>query len=151
MSKAAITVEAFVANELSIRTAGQHRVLDVSLPHTPSKKNDRGEWEDAGPTTWYQATFWDGHADIVLGTIQKGSLVTVSGFPEIEVYRKNDGEPGGKVRINFPTLAVVVRKPKAGQSTQPTEEPWATSGPGQTAGGDDVWNTPGNYNDETPF
>ena len=31
---------------------------------------------------------------------------------------------------------------------QVTEEPWAASAP--DAGGD-VWNTPGNYTDETPF
>ena len=29
------------------------------------------------------------------------------------------------------------------------DEPWAASAP--ASGGDDVWNTPGNYNDETPF
>lgn len=145
MSKAAVTIEAFVANELTIRTAGDHRVVDVSLPHTPSRKNDRGEWEDAGPTTWYQATFWDEHADAILNSIEKGSLVTVSGFPELEVYEKRDGTPGGKVLVKFPTLAVVVRKPKRGTTQPRVEEPWATSAP------DDVWSTPGNYNDETPF
>lgn len=148
MSKANITVEAFVANELSVRIAGDHRVVDVSLPHTPSKKNDQGEWVDAGPTTWYQATFWDGHADVVLQSIEKGSLVIVSGYPEIEVYRKNDGEPGGKVKINFPTLAVVVRRPKAGVKIQAPDEPWAQPAPGA----DDVWSNPGNYvEDPTPF
>lgn len=154
MSKAAITVEAFVANELTIRNAADHRVLDVSLPHTPSRKNDRGEWEDAGPTTWYQATFWDGYADVMLGTIQKGSYVSVSGFPELEVYRKNNDEPGGKILIKFPTLAVIVRRPKNGTGSQsPAEEPWSVSGyvekPVNPDG--DVWNTPGSYNDETPF
>jgi single-stranded DNA-binding protein len=153
MSKAAITVEAFVANELSIRTAGDHRVLDVSLPHTPSKRNEAGEWVDAGPTTWYQATFWDQHADVMLGTIEKGSYVTVTGYPEIEVYTKNDGQPGGKVKINFPTLAVIVRRPKNTTPNPPIEEPWAAAGytekPVSESG--DVWNTPGSYNDETPF
>jgi single-strand DNA-binding protein len=138
MSKAAITVEAFVANELNIREAGGHRVLDVSLPHTPSKKDDQGQWVDAGPTTWYQATFWDEHADVVLRTIEKGSLVTVSGFPEIEVYSRTDGTPGGKVLIKYPTLAVVVRRPKQGASV---ETPPA---------GDDVWSQPGST-DDTPF
>lgn len=143
MSKAAITIEAFIANELSIREAGGHRVLDVSLPHTPSRKNQQtGAWEDDGPTTWFQATFWDEHADDVLRTVQKSSLVTVTGYPEIEVYRKNDGEPGGKVLIKFPTIAAVIRKPKAGS---------ASSSVPPNAGQDDIWNTPGTFNDETPF
>lgn len=148
MSKATITVEAFVANELTIRTAGSHRVLDVSLPHTPSRKNEHGEWEDAGPTTWYQATFWDQHADELLSKIEKGSYVTVTGFPELEVYTRNSGEPGGKVKINFPTLAVVVRKPKSTNPNPPVEEPWVAAGYTETA---EVWNTPGSYNDESPF
>lgn len=153
MSKAAITVEAFVANELSVREVTGHRVVDVSLPHTPSKKNDTGQWEDAGPTTWYEATFWDEHADAVLRTIEKGTLVTVSGFPELQTYAKRDGQPGGKVLIKSPTLAVVVRRPKRDVENQPSSsvpESWATATPG-TPAGDDVWNTPGSYNDETPF
>lgn len=125
MSKAAITVEAFVANELQIRDAGGHRVLDVSLPHTPSKKDDNGQWVDAGPTTWYQATFWDEHADVVLRTIEKSSLVTVSGFPEIEVYSRTDGTPGGKVLIKYPTLAVIVRRPKRDVATPTSADEWA--------------------------
>jgi single-strand DNA-binding protein len=28
------------------------------------------------------------------------------------------------------------------------DEPWAASAPAESG---DVWNTPGNYNDETPF
>ena len=31
------------------------------------------------------------------------------------------------------------------------EEPWAASAPADPSAGADVWNTPGSYNDETPF
>ena len=37
-----------------------------------------------------------------------------------------------------------------GQVSSGAEEPWAASAP-SNGGSDDVWNTPGNYNDETPF
>jgi single-stranded DNA-binding protein len=145
MSKAAITVEAFVANELEVRDAGGHRVVDVSLPHTPSRKNAQtGEWEDAGPTTWFSATFWDEHADEVLRSVQKGSYVIVSGFPEVEAYKKRDGEPGAKITIKFPTLAAVIRRPARNVSA-------TTSGAPAAAGADDVWNTPAAYDDQTPF
>ncbi|WP_193510455.1 single-stranded DNA-binding protein [Cryobacterium sp. BB736] len=144
MSKATITLEGFVANDIEIRNAGTHRVVELSVPHTPSKKNDAGQWEDTGPTTWFSATFWDEHADAVMDTVQKGSLVHVSGSVELEVYAKRDGTPGGKVKVMFPTVAVVVRRPKRG-TTQPAES-WAPSEPAA-----DVWSTPGSFNDETPF
>lgn len=144
MSKATTTVEAFVATDLTVRNAGEHRVVDVSLPHTPSKRNDSGQWEDTGPTTWFTASFWDEHADEILNTIQKGTLVTVTGYPELETYLKNDGTPGGRINLKFPTLAVVVRKPKRGEAA-PAQEPWAATPAA------DTWNTPAGYTDTQPF
>lgn len=141
MSKAAVSVEGFISNELKVREAGSHRVVDVSVPHTPQKK-EGDQWVDAGETTWFSATFWDEHADAVMDTANKGTLVVLTGFPELEVYKRTDGEPGGKVKIQFPTLSVVVRKPKRGQSIP--AQPVQSSG--------DVWNTPGTFDDsEVPF
>ena len=34
---------------------------------------------------------------------------------------------------------------------QVTDEPWAASAPAAGAASGDVWNTPGSFNDETPF
>lgn len=138
MSKAVVSIEGFVANELQVRNAGDHRVVEVSVPHTPQKKTEAG-WEDSGPTTWFQGSFWDEHVDAVMDAAGKGSLVTLSGFPELEVYKRTNGEPGAKVVVKNPTIAVVVRRPKRGEARSAPVEP------------DDVWNTPGNYNDSTPF
>lgn len=33
----------------------------------------------------------------------------------------------------------------------PGDEPWAAAPPAPTVGGADVWNTPGNFSDDTPF
>lgn len=155
MSRATITIETIVANDLEIRTAGDHRVLDVSLPHQATKRNDEGGYDKVGPTTWFQATFWDEHADAMLRTIEKNTLVHVTGYPEVETYPKRDGTPGAKVLIKFPILSVVVRRPKrADTSPPPADEPWAVT----TPGADDIWNppTPDGYvpvdaNDQSPF
>lgn len=113
MSKAAMTVEGLVATELQIRNAGASRVVDVSVAHTPQKKvGDR--WEDAGETTWVSASFWDDHADVVMDTVQKGTLVILAGEPELSLYTSKAGVPGGKVVLRFPTLSVVVRRPRKG-------------------------------------
>ena len=133
MSKATITVEGFIANELTVRDAGSHRVVDVTVPHTPSKLVD-GKWvNEDDKTVWFEATFWDEHADGVLVSAEKGTLVTLTGSVELEVYAKRNGDPGGKVKITNPTIAVVVRRPKKGVAQSAlVEEPWAATAPAYT-------------------
>jgi single-stranded DNA-binding protein len=112
VSEVAISVEGFVANDLTVRQAGSSRVVDVSVPHTPRRKNrDTGEWEDSGETVWFEASFWDGHADSVLDSVQKGSLVSLTGSVKLEAYLKRDGTPGAKAVVTSPTIAVIVRRP----------------------------------------
>ena len=152
MSKATLTIEGFVAKELEFRDAGQHRVVEIVVPVTPSKKVN-GEWvEEKDKTVWFEATFWDEHADVLSGLVQKGSLVTMTGGVELEVYMKRDQTPGAKVKLSFPTIAVVVRRPKRGEVRPQQTEQWAESAPAEPASGGDVWNAPaGGFNDETPF
>lgn len=138
MTKADITVEGFISNELGIREAGSHRILDVTVPHNPQKLVD-GKWVDDGDTVWFQASFWNDHGDAVLRAVEKGSLVALSGSVKLEVFKRTNGDAGGRVIVSNPTIAVVVRRPKKGQAVPVVE---TTT---------DVWNTPGNYNDETPF
>ena len=148
MSKLAISIEGFIANELKIREVTGHRVVDVSVPHTPSKRNQAGEWEDTGATEWFRATFWDEHADAVLDSVQKGSLVTLSGGLKSSTYEKKDGGVAVQLEVVFPVLAVVVRRPARGSSSASKADQWAASDAAIAA---DTWNTPGSYNDETPF
>ena len=145
MSKAVISIEGFVANELEVKvTQSGKRVVSVSVPHTPQKR-EGDTWVDAGPTTWFEASFWEEHADAVLQSVAKGNLVILSGTPEVQAYAKANGDPGAKVLVQFPQLAVVVRRPKRGQSPV-ASEPWGASAPDG-----DVWNVSQSYSDETPF
>ena len=152
MARANIQIEGFISNDLSIRDSGGKSVVDVTIPVTPSKKVN-GEWvEEKDKTVWFEATFWDEHADVLSGLVQKGSLVTMTGGVELEVYMKRDQTPGAKVKLSFPTIAVVVRRPKRGEVRPQQTEQWAESAPAEPASGGDVWNAPaGGFNDETPF
>ena len=138
MANAAISIEGWIANELSVREAGSKRVVDISIPVQQQKKTDNG-WEDIGAPVWYKASFWEEHGDAVMQTVNKGSLVTVTGTPRLDLYLKA-GAAAGSIVIDFPVLAVVVKRPKRGQSA-PAPEP--------------VWNTattePSSYDDEMPF
>ena len=156
MAKATLTIEGFVAKDPEERQAQAYRIVEVVVPVTPSRKVN-GEWvnDDEG-TIWYQAEFWDEHGDAIRATVAKGSLVTITGVPKLEAYLKRDGTPGAKITFNFPQLAVIVRKPKRGEGrpAQGNDEPWAPTPQASAAppaAGGDVWNSPGNFSDETPF
>lgn len=133
MSRASIAVEGFISNDLTVRQAGNYRVVDVTVPVTPQKQVD-GRWEDAGETEWYKATFWDDHGDAVLQSCQKGSLVTITGGLKTSTYEKN-GTAKVSLEITNPTLAVVVRRPKKGASSPVPAQEF----------------TPPVYDDSTPF
>jgi len=152
MSKLAISVEGYIANDLSIREVPGHRVVEISVPHTP-RKLDGKNWVDAGLTEWLKATFWDEHADAVLLAVQKKSLVTITGSLRAGTYTKNDGTTAVTLEITFPVLSVVVPRKAPGGAVQGTGaagEPWAASPPAEAASGD-VWDTPGSHNDGVPF
>ena len=155
MAKAILTIEGFVAKDPEERQAQAYRIVSVTVPVTPSKRVN-GEWvnDDAG-TIWYEAEFWDVHGDSIRATVSKGSFVTITGTPKLEVFMRKDGTPGAKITFNFPQLSVIVQKPKRGEvrPQQGNDEPWASTAPTSTpaATGGDVWNAPGNFTDETPW
>lgn len=139
MSKATITVEGFVSKDPELRTAGGKSVVTVDIPHTPRKK-DGDQWVDAGDTIWFQAAFWERDAQPIADLVRKGTLVTVTGFPELNVYQRSNGETGVSVRIKGATLGVIPREQRDGQGQRQQQQ------------SNDVWSTPGDgYNDETPF
>lgn len=106
MSKATLTIEGFVAQDPTRRDVNGKTVVSVDVAHTP-RKRDGNEWVDAGPTTWFQASFWEGDADAVLASVSKGSKVVITGQPEANAYTKNDGTPGASIRLKFATLGVI--------------------------------------------
>ena len=155
MSKATTTVEGFVANELEMRDVNGHRVVKVTVPHTPRRKNrDTGQWEDAGETVWFTASFWDEQADTILSGVAKRDLVVVTGQPATRGYQKQDGSIAVETELKFATLGVVPRAADRGQGRAGApnaggagDEPWSTPGSAQNAS----WPTAGSFGDDTPF
>lgn len=150
MSKTTMTIEGYAAKDTDLRDVNGQQVATVTVPHTPRRKNrDTGQFEDAGPTLWVQAAFWGDEAAAVHATVSKGTLVTITGQPELNVYTKNDGTTDAQIRLKFATLGVI---PKPGRTAAPApaQEPWAT--PGSTVPAQaDSWGAPATYGDDTPF
>lgn len=152
MSKATISVEGFVARDPELRQVNGKAVVAVDVAHTPRKK-DGNDWADAGPTIWFQASFWERDAQAIAATVRKGSLVTVTGQPELNVYEKQDGTSGVSVRIKFGTLGVNPREnaqqPASAPNTAPQPQ-WDTQGANGAQTGS--WQTANEIADaEVPF
>lgn len=141
MSKATITIEGFVAKDPELGNHQGKAVTNVVVPHTPRRLNKQtNQYEDAGATLWVQASFWEAEAEAIAASVRKGTLVTITGQPELRVYQKQDGSTGAELSIKFGTLGVIPRA----QSQSPTSQP----APAATT---DAWTTPGSFGDDTPF
>ena len=142
-------------------------VANFTIASTP-RNFDRAsnEWKD-GEALFLRASVWREFAENVAGTLTKGSRVIATGRLKQRSYETKEGEKRTSFEIEVdeigPSLryatAQVTRTtsggPRGGQGgaqggAQGGDEPWASAKSADSSSGD-VWNTPGNFNDETPF
>lgn len=135
MSKATLTIEGFVAKAPELGNYQGKAVTNVSVAHTPRRKNQQtGQYEDAGPTLWVQAAFWEQDAESIVSVVTKGTLVTITGQPELRVFQKQDGTTDAGLTLKFGTLGVIPRSstpqsalaPDAWVTPAAAQESWAT-------------------------
>jgi len=151
-------------------TQGGLAVANFTIASTP-RTFDRAsnEWKD-GEALFLRASCWREFAEHVAGTLTKGTRVIAQGRLRQRSYETAEGEKRTSMELEVdeigPSLryatAQITRAPRdssaprgaqqngggqqgAGQSK---DEPWAASAP---AASGDVWNTPSNSSDETPF
>ena len=142
-------------------------VANFTIASTPrSFDKASNDWKD-GETLFLRASVWREFAENVAGTLSKGSRVIATGRLKQSSYQTKEGEKRTSFELEVdevgPSLryatAQVTRTtsggPRGGQGgaqggSQGGEEPWA-SAPSSPSGSGDVWNSPGNFNDETPF
>lgn len=151
-------------------TQGGLAVANFTIASTP-RTFDRAsnEWKD-GEAMFLRASCWREFAEHVAGTLTKGSRVVAQGRLRQRSYETKEGEKRTSMELEIDEIGPSLRyataqvtraprdssAPRAAQqsggaqqaSGQSKDEPWAASAPAATG---DVWNTPGNYSDETPF
>lgn len=138
-----ITVTGNAGRDAELKfTSGGSAVLEFSIADTPRRKNDRGDWEDAGETAWYRISIWGPLAQALADarTIPKGATVTVTGSLTVRSYEK-DGQTRQSLDVRAETVGV---REKRGQSGGFTSQ--ATSAPKS-----DPWATPASGGDEPPW
>jgi single-strand DNA-binding protein len=148
-------------------TQGGLAVANFTIASTP-RTFDRqaNDWKD-GDALFLRASCWREFAEHVAGSLTKGSRVIATGRLKQRNYDDRDGNKRTAIELEVDEIGPSLRYATAqvtrasggstgggggrGQVSGGAEEPWAASAPASNGGGDDVWNTPGNYNDETPF
>jgi single-strand DNA-binding protein len=136
-------------------------VANFTIASTP-RTFDRAanDWKD-GAALFLRASVWREFAEHVAGSLSKGSRVIATGRLKQRSYETKEGEKRTSYEIEVdeigPSLryatAQVTRTTGGGGSArggQGGDEPWAAAPAAEAASGD-VWNTPGSFNDETPF
>jgi len=172
-----ITVVGNLTSDPELRyTQNGLAVANFTIASTP-RTLDRGsnEWKD-GEALFLRASVWREYAEQVAGSLTKGSRVIAIGRLKQRSFETKEGEKRTSIELEIdeigPSLryatAQITRTSREGGGTggggnahaaqrgdQGANEPWAASAPASassaSAAGGDVWNTPGSYNDETPF
>ncbi|MHB1171282.1 MAG: single-stranded DNA-binding protein [Lacisediminihabitans sp.] len=160
-----ITVVGNLTSDPELRyTQNGLAVANFTIASTP-RSFDRAsnDWKD-GEALFLRASVWREFAEHVAGSLTKGSRVIATGRLKQRSYETKEGEKRTSMELEIDEIGPSLRYATAqvtrtsssreggagGGRGQVTEEPWAAAAPSDPAAGD-VWNTPGSYNDETPF
>ena len=164
-----ITVVGNLTSDPELRyTQNGLAVANFTIASTP-RNFDRAsnDWKD-GEALFLRASVWREFAEHVAGSLTKGSRVIATGRLKQRSYETKEGEKRTSIELEVdeigPSLRYATAQVTRAASSReggggtprgqvgggsPVEEPWAASAPDSSGG--DVWNTPGNYSDETPF
>jgi single stranded DNA-binding protein (ssb) len=164
-----ITVVGNLTSDPELRyTQNGLAVANFTIASTP-RTFDRqaNEWKD-GEALFLRASVWREFAEHVAGSLTKGSRVIAQGRLKQRSYETKEGEKRTSMELEIDEIGPSLRYATAqvtrtqssrgpgggggfGGGAPAVEEPWAASAPADPSAGADVWNTPGSYNDETPF
>ena len=140
----------------------------ASTPRTFDRASN--DWKD-GEALFLRASVWREFAEHVAGSLSKGARVIATGRLKQRNYETKEGEKRTSFEIEVDEIGPSLRYATAqvtrssggassggasrGGASQGGDEPWAGSGSGSgssdASSSGDVWNSPGNFNDETPF
>ena len=134
-----ITVSGNLGRDAELKyTPSGAPVLEFSLADTPRRKNDRGEWEDAGETTWYRASVWGPIAEALAnaGLAVKGAQAAVTGTLTQRTYEK-DGQQRTSLDVRVDTVGFREKRgagrPAPTPSQGAAQDPWGAARPTEFA------------------
>lgn len=95
-------------------------VINFSVAHTERFKTSAGVQQER--TIWVECAYWTDRLGIAPYLV-KGQTVYVEGSPEVDAYKRQDGEPGASLRLRVREIQLVGGRPDAqsGSSYQQSE------------------------------
>lgn len=135
--------------ELRFTPSGQ-AVVNLSIGDTPRRKDERGEWVDAGETLWVEVTAWGDLAEQIAEQHSpdvKGCATAV-GTLGCRYWEAKDGGKRMSVTLRADAVMIQPSRGRAGATGAP-RDPWATNGP-QNGSQAPSWGGNG-AGDEPPF
>ena len=108
-------------------TPSGQNVVNVSIAYTERRQDADGQWVD-GDTTWFDVSVWDGRAQEIARTIQKGDLVLVVGTVKLREYERRDGTPGASIAVNAQHIALSLQPKGQPQQAAQAGDSWNSSG-----------------------
>jgi len=136
----------------------EHPSWGLKTAEAHSKKNDQGTYDTIGRT--FRTVKVSRASGIDLSEFRKGDRVHVWGTESTET-REFEGKKyydlimwADRVERAAGKGANATGAASTGSPARqdaPSDEPWAATPTAPAVGGADVWNTPGNFSDETPF
>lgn len=120
--------------ELRFTPSGQ-AVANMSIGDTPRRKDEQGNWVDAGETLWIEVTAWGDLAEQLAeahGPDTKGRATAV-GTLGCRYWEAKDGAKRMQVTLRADAVMIHAHKSTRGQQTAPAGDPWKAQG--QSAGG----------------
>ena len=115
--------------EIRFTPSGQASA-SFSVADTPRKKDQSGNWVDAGPTLWQRVQVWGPEAEKAGEEVRKGSLVTVSGRVKADEWQdKQTGETRKSTTLVADVVYVHPPKDQQGQQQRPQQQsdPWGSA------------------------
>jgi single-strand DNA-binding protein len=160
-----ITVVGNLTSDPELRyTQNGLAVANFTIASTP-RSFDRAtnDWKD-GEALFLRASVWREFAEHVAGSLTKGSRVIATGRLKQRSYETKEGEKRTSIELEideigpslrYATASITRAQSSRGPGGSPggaVDEPWAAAAPSSdSSSGADVWSSPGNFNDETPF
>jgi single-strand DNA-binding protein len=114
MTGATVTINGrLTADPVLRRTPGGFPVANFTVAHTPRRRTEAGDWEDAGDTLWLEVTAWRELAENATASLHKGDLVVIEGTLGVRHYKRADDSEATVTTCTADTVAVDLRRQTA--------------------------------------
>lgn len=131
------------------KNSEEHPAWGMKTAEPHRRKNDRDEYETVGRT--FRTVKVSRDSGIDLTQFSKGQRVQVSGT-EVTETREHEGKKYYDLVVWADRVELAEgQQASNGAQGAATEQPWAPSTPAASTGAGDAWNTPQQFDQDTPF